>query len=73
MSASTSQEAIRSYVQDADGAIDAEALVAALTSLAEEFRSPTDVAGYNLTDLVGWHLARAPAKARRSRTAFCCG
>ncbi len=54
--------AISSYVHGADGTIDAEALVSALTSLAEEFRTPTEVAGYNLDSLVDWHLARKPAE-----------
>ena len=62
--------AIRSYVRSADAAIDATALVSALTALGEEFRTPSEVAGYNLGSLVDWHLARAPQQAIRTPAAL---
>ena len=62
--------AIQSYVRGADAAIDASALVSALTALGEEFRTPSEVAGYNLSSLVDWHLARAPRKPPESPPHF---
>jgi hypothetical protein len=61
--------AIRTYVRDASS-VDAVALAAALASLAEEFRTATEAAGYNLASLVDWHLARAPPPAEQPAPHF---
>lgn len=54
---------IRAYVRRHGRGVDRRALASTLTTVAHEFRSPAEVAGYGIARLVDYHAERAPERA----------